>query len=130
MAGSTLTTRLPEWLEEELREEFEERGEGPSEGLRRIVEEWWVLTHLPRIEFREGVTGLRPALKGGPELWEIILVRRGYGEDREGLREHFGDLEEEDLRQALAYYELFPGSIDDHLQELDRLNRLHEEGRL
>ncbi|MFO7767586.1 MAG: hypothetical protein R6W82_01290 [bacterium] len=130
MAGTTLTTRLPEWLEEEIREEFEQRGEGPSEGLRRVVQEWWILTRLTLIEIREGVTGPRPALKGGPEVWEVILVRRWYENDPKGLRDYFGGLTEEQLRQALACYELFPEPVDEHLREIDRLNELHEAGLL
>lgn len=130
MAGSTLTTRLPEWLEAEVREDFQERGEGPSEGLRRVVEEWWVLTHLPLLEYREGVTGPRPAIKGGPELWEIVMVARAYGDDRAAIMKYFSGLEEEQLRQALACYELFPEPVDEHLRANDRLDELHEQGLL
>ncbi len=40
MATVTATTRLPDWLERELRTFWETHGEGPSIGLRRVVEEW------------------------------------------------------------------------------------------
>ena len=130
MAGSTLTTRLPEWLEAEVREEFAGRGEGPSEGLRRLVEEWWVLTHLPLIEYREGAGVKRPALRGGPKVWAVIWIGRSYGEDIEGLKEHFGGLTDEQIHQARAYYSLFPEPIDSHIRENERLERLHEEGLL
>ncbi len=130
MTGATMTTRLPEWLEQEIREDFQDRGEGPSEGLRRLIEEWWVYRNLPLIEFREGVTGPRPALKGGPEVWEVIMIGRSYERDPDGLRAYFGGLSEEQLRQAHAYYKLFPEPVDSHLREIDRLNRLHEEGKI
>jgi hypothetical protein len=31
MGAQTMTVRLPEWLDEQLREEFTREGEGPSE---------------------------------------------------------------------------------------------------
>ena len=127
MAAGTITVRLPEWLNGELRASFERQGEGPSEGLRRIVEEWWVSRHLPLIEYRPALDGPRPAIKDGPEIWSFILVHRDYGDDFAGLSEFYGGLAEEGMKQALAYYRLFPDRIDEHLRENDRLLNLLEE---
>lgn len=127
MPASILTTRLPEWLGDELREEFAQYGEGPSEGLRRVVEEWWVRKNLPAIEYRDSLDGPRPAMKEGPELWSFIMIHRSYGDDLDGISEHYGGLSHEGMKQALAYYKLFPDSIDEHLRENDRLMRLMQE---
>ncbi len=127
MPGPTMTIRLPEWLDEELRETFERQGEGPSEGLRRVVEEWWVQNNLPLIEYRPSLDGPRPAMKDGPELWSFIMIHRSYGDDFKGIGEHYGGLSEEGMRQAIAYYKLFPDSIDEHLRENDRLLQLMME---
>jgi len=127
MPASILTTRLPEWLGVELREEFAQYGEGPSEGLRRVVEEWWVRKNLPAIEYRDSLDGPRPAMKEGPELWELIMIHRSYGDDLDGISEHYGGLSHEGMKQGLAYYRLFPDSIDEHLRENDRLMRLMQE---
>ena len=127
MAGSPLTTRVPEWLEEELREEFEAKGEGPSEGLRRVLQEWWMQKHLPELEWRSGVTGQRPAIKGGPEVWEVVMAHRSHGGDLERLAEHFSWVTREQLEQALAFYRLMPEGIDEHLEENRRIERMHRE---
>lgn len=127
MPASILSARLPEWLGEELREEFAKYGDGPSEGLRRVVEEWWVRKNLPAIEYRDSLDGPRPAMKDGPELWELVMVNRSYEDDFEGISEHYGGLSEEGMKQGFAYYRLFPDSIDEHLRENDRLMRLMQE---
>jgi hypothetical protein len=123
MSVSTFTIRLPGWLDAELREEFARNGEGPSAGLRRVVEEWWVRKNLPFIEFRPSLTGHRPAMKEGPELWAFIMAWKEYGDDFDGLNRHFGGLPHEAMEQAIAYYRLFPDSIDEHLRENERLER-------
>ena len=125
MAGTPLTTRVPEWLEEELREEFEAKGEGPSEGLRRVLQEWWMQKHLSELEWREGVTGHRPAITGGPEVWEVVMVFRSHDRDFDELAKHFSWLTREQLKQAQAFYELMPETIDRHLEENRRIERMH-----
>ena len=127
MPATVLTTRLPEWLGEELKEEFAKYGEGPSEGLRRVVEEWWVRNNLPALEYRDSLDGPRIAMKEGPELWSFIMTHRSYDGDLDGVSEHYGGLPPEGMEQALVYYKLFPDSIDNHLRENDRLMRLMQE---
>lgn len=123
VADRPLSVKLRPWLEEELRQEFEERGQSVSEGLRRALEEWWTARHLPAIEFREGPSGRRAAVEDGPEVWEIVSARRDYGDDREGLGEHFGWLDEEALDAALEYYERFPEPVDERIEENERTAR-------
>lgn len=123
VSDQPLSVKLRPWLEEELRREFEERGESVSEGLRRLLEERWALRHLPRIEFRNTVSGPRAAVEGGPEVWEIVSVLSDYEGDTEELTEHFSWLDEEALDAALAYYERLPESIDELLEENERRAR-------
>lgn len=123
VSDQPMSVKLRPWLEEELRAEFEERGESISEGLRRRLEEWWSLRNLPTIEFREGVAGRRAALQSGPEVWEIIAVLHDYRGDVDALREHFAWLDEEALDAALEYYERFPEPIDELIQENERTAR-------
>lgn len=123
MPANPVTTRLPEWLDQELGGIFSDSGEGRSEGLRRIAEEWWVLQNFPAIEFRNGVTGRRASVRGGPDVWEIVMVQRDYGDDREGLYEHFSWVPREDLDQALAYAERFAGVINARIDENERVGR-------
>jgi len=121
--GRTISTRLPTWLDEALRELFQAKGEGPSEGLRRVAEEWWTMDHYPKLEFRDGTFERRAALRDGPEVWEIVFVQREYGDDLVGLYEHFGPVDREAIDQALAYYRESPQPIDRRIEENDRIGR-------
>lgn len=121
LSDQPTSLRLPAWLEDELEEEFERAGMSTSEGMRRALEEWWALRAYDHIEFREGLTGRYAAVRGGPEVWEIVMVASFYGEDREGLREHFGWLEAEAVDEALDYYERFPDRVDDRIEENERV---------
>lgn len=124
MATISATTRLPDWLEREIRTFWEAHGEGPSIGLRRVVEEWWAMQHFPAIEFRDGVSGRRAALREGPDVWEVAMVARDYGDDLDALAAHFGSRVSPDaLKQALAYAERFPQEIQDWITENERIGR-------
>lgn len=118
-----VTTRLPEWLDEELSGIFSQSGEGRSEGLRRVAEEWWALAHFPAIEFRDGVSGRRAAVRGGPDVWEIAMVQRDYRDDREGLYQHFSWVSREDVDQALEYAEKFSASVNERIAQNERVAR-------
>lgn len=125
MATVPATTRLPDWLERAFRAFWRERGEGPSVGLRRSVEEWWATQQFPAIEFRDGVSGRRAALRGGPDVWEIAMVARDYGGDLGRLAAHFGGRVSRDaLGQALAYAARFPEEIEHWVNENERVARL------
>jgi uncharacterized protein (DUF433 family) len=125
MTGSPLTTQVPEWLEAVLRVEFAKLGHSPSEGLRHVLQEWWMMKNLPDLEWRKGVTGPRPAIRGGPEVWEVVMTYRDYEGDFESLADHYDWATQDQLRQALAFYELMPEPIDEHLEENLRIERLH-----
>jgi len=124
MPCSPLAARLPTWLDREVRENFAELREGPSAGLRRIVEEWWTLDRLHHIEFREGPTGKRrAAIRGGPEVAAIVAAWREVNEDRQRFRERFPDLSWEILAQARDYYSRFSEKVDGEVEEDMRLRR-------
>jgi hypothetical protein len=89
---ATVSARLADWLEREPREFRREDGDDPSAGLRRGAEEWRAMQRSPAIEFRDGVTRRRAALRDGPEVWEVAMVARNYGDDVEGVIAHFGGL--------------------------------------
>lgn len=127
VADRPMSVKFRSWLDEELRSEFEERGESTSEGLRRIVEEWWAERRLQDIEFREGLSGRRAAVEDGPEVWEIVSAFRDHGGDREGLSEHFGWLADEKIEAALEYYERFPDRVEAQIEENERAGRFLAE---
>lgn len=124
MATVTATTRLADWLERDLRAFWQEHGEGPAVGLRHVVEEWWAMQHFPAIVFRDGISGRRAALRDGPDVWEVMMVARDYGDDMGGLAGHFGGAILPDaLTQAVAYAERFPEEIDGWIAENERIGR-------
>lgn len=125
MATIPATTRLPDWLEHEIRQFWQEHGEGPSVGLRRTAEEWWALQEFPAIEFRDGVSGRRAALREGPDVWEVAMVAEAYARDMEQLMQHFGGrISHAALEQALAYSDRFPDEITGWIAENERVARL------
>ena len=126
MPASPITTRLPDWLDGDLKELFARTREGRSEGLRRIVEEWWAMDRFSEIEFREGVSGRRASVRGGPDVWEIMMVAEDYGDDLAGLRAHFEWLPREKLDHALAYAATFPDQIRHELELNERVGRMLE----
>ena len=125
MRTTPITTRLPEWMDGEIRRYWKRRGEKPSPGYRRVIEEWWVTENLPLLEFREGVSGRRVGVRIGPDVWEVVLVAREYDGDMERVEEHFGGhLPREAIEQALSYAERFPEVIEEQIQENDRVEHL------
>lgn len=122
---STLTARIDDWLDAEIRRFWDERGIGPSSGFRNIVEEWWTLQRFALLEFRDGVTGRRAGIRGGPDVWEVAMVAGQVGEDATALHGHFGEAVSQDaLGQALAYRDRFPETVKEMLEENERMERM------
>lgn len=114
----SLSTRVERWLRDEIVGFGRRYRRGPSEALRDVAEEWWALTQFPAIEFRDGITGRRAGLRGGPDVWEIIMVWRDYAPDREPFYEHFGAyVSRGALDQALTYYDSFTREIDELVED-------------
>lgn len=121
MASSTVATRLPAALLREITRYAKRRRMGPSEALRAIVDEWVTTAKYPAIEFRDGPVGRRPGVRGGPDVWEIVMVAREAGTNVAALREHFGShLSGEVIEQALAYAAEHP-DVDAWVDENERL---------
>ena len=125
MAVAPLTARVADWLNKEVRKFWVERGEGPSAGFRRVVEEWWATQRFPLLEFRDGVSGRRAGVRAGPDVWEVVMVARAHGGDRDAILSHFGGhLSAAAVDQALAYAERFADDIEAQLAENARVERL------
>lgn len=121
----TITARLEEWLDREIRRFWDERGVGPSTGLRRVAREWWTLQNLPHLHFRKGADGRRAGVRGGPDVWEVALLVRDYGSNVAAIHEHLGGrVPEEAVEDALTYLERFSEEVEEQLARNDRLERL------
>lgn len=125
MTSTPITTRLPVWMDQEIRTYWKKHGEKPSPGYRRIIEEWWVTETLPLLEFRDGVSGRRAGLRGGPDIWEIALIARDCSGDMGRIEAHFGGfVVREAIEQALRYAEQFADLIAEQIGENERVEQL------
>jgi hypothetical protein len=126
----SLSTRVEDWLRQEIVDFGEQQREGPSEALRRVVHEWWAMSRFPAIEFRDGVMGRRAGLRAGPDVWEVVMVWKDYEPDRDAFHRHFGGYVTPDgLDQALDYCASFAEEIEDRLDQNRRMAARLESGR-
>jgi len=68
-----VSVRLDDGLAERLRTRARAAGESLSERLRRYAEEGARRDEHPLITFRDGPTGRRAGLVGGPDVWEVAM---------------------------------------------------------
>jgi hypothetical protein len=68
-----VSVRLDESLAERLRMRARAAGESLSDRLRRYAEEGARREEHPLIMFRDGPSGRRAGLLGGPDVWEVTM---------------------------------------------------------
>jgi hypothetical protein len=68
-----ISVRLDETLAERLRLRARAAGETLSDRLRRYADEGTRRDEHPLITFRDGPTGRRAGLVGGPDVWEVAM---------------------------------------------------------
>ncbi|CAN5187812.1 hypothetical protein BH20GEM2_BH20GEM2_11000 [soil metagenome] len=120
-----MSARVHDWLKADIEGFWRTHGAGPSAGLRHVAEEWWAMQRFPAIAFRDGVSGRRAHLRGGPDVWEVVSVARDYGGNQYGFYEHFAPfLTGEMLDQALTYAERFPDSVERMIEQNARIERM------
>jgi ribbon-helix-helix CopG family protein len=68
-----VSVRLDDSLAERLRLRAQAAGESLSDRLRRYAEEGSRRDEHPLITFRDGSTGRRATVVGGPDVWEIVM---------------------------------------------------------
>jgi hypothetical protein len=100
---------------ERLRSEASAHGRSQSSLAEELIDEGLRLRRHPMLSFRDGPTGRRAALVGGPDVWELVdgLVGGDVAPERRIQRavELFG-LRREQVEAALAYYAEFTGEIE------------------
>ena len=78
-----------------------------------MIAEWLAIERFPEIEFRDTAVGRRAAVRGGPEVWEIVAVAESAAAS-DGLaaaKSHFTWVPPVALEQAIAYAETQPNDI-------------------
>jgi hypothetical protein len=73
MSSVNVSVRLDAGLAERLRLRARAAGESLSDRLRRYAEEGTRREEHPLVTFRDGPTGRRAGLLGGPDVWEVAM---------------------------------------------------------
>ncbi len=98
-----------------------------SSAANRLVDEGLRTTEHPGITFREGSTGRRAGLIGGPDIWEVVRAVRSARAAEPELAEHAllsmvadnSGLPLRLLRTALRYWAAYPDDVDAEITAAD-----------
>ena len=113
-----VSVRLDQALAERLRLRARAAGETLSDRLRRYAEEGARRDEHPMITFRDGPTGRRAGLIGGPDVWEVAM----WLDDLATEPDPIGALVDEALLtraqidSALRYRAAYPAEIDARIE--------------
>lgn len=111
--SENVSVRLEDGLAERLRLRARAAGETLSDRLRRYAEEGVRQDEHPLIIFRDGPTGRRAGLVGGPDVWEVAM----WVEDLSAEDDRVATLAEESvltraqIEAALRYRATYPEEI-------------------
>jgi predicted transcriptional regulator len=117
-----LSIRMPDETRERLQATAEAHGETRSALVRRYIEEGLRMDRHPGIVFRPGPAGRRPALAGGPDVWEVVrVVRNVEARGKRAIAEAASwlGLSTARVRVAVEYYADYPAEIDAWLARVD-----------
>ncbi len=98
-----------------------------SSAANRLVDEGLRTTEHPGITLREGPTGRRAGLVGGPDVWEVVRALRSARAAEPELAEHAllsmvadnSGLPLRLLRTALRYWAAYPDDVDAEITAAD-----------
>ncbi|TSD98098.1 hypothetical protein FOS14_13970 [Skermania sp. ID1734] len=107
-----VSVRLDDGLAERLRLRSRAAGESLSDRLLRYAEEGARRDEHPMITFRDGPTGRRAGLIGGPDVWEVVMwVGELDSADPAAELAADGVVSRTQVDAALAYQAVYPDEI-------------------
>jgi hypothetical protein len=118
-----VSVRLDEDLAKRLRIRARAAGESLSDRLRRYAEEGARRDEHPLITFRDGPTGRRAGLVGGPDVWEVVMWLEDLADEADPAAALAADGPvkrpqiDAALRYQLAYPEEIAARIELHRRE-------------
>jgi hypothetical protein len=121
--SENVSVRLEEQLVDHIRLRAKAAGETLSDRLRRYAEEGVRRDEHPMITFRDGPTGRRAGLVGGPDVWEVAMWSQDLADDSDPLETLCRDTGitkpqvEASLRYVRAYPEEVQARIELHRRE-------------
>jgi hypothetical protein len=114
VAAST-SYRLTEELKRRLAERASAEGISETALVTRTLDEGLRTAEHPGIVYRDGPSGRRAALAGGPDVWEVVLAVRhatGRGDARVADAARQAGLSEAMVRLAVNFAAAHPDEID------------------
>lgn len=118
-----MSLRFPEALLARIKQRAKATGGNTSSTALAMLEEYLRVLDHPGITFRDGASGRRAGLLGGPDVWEVIDMVRRSPERGEGAVAAAADmltLERAQVRVAVSYY-------SEHSDEIDAEIRANED---
>jgi len=108
-----VSVRLDDSLAERLRLRARAAGETLSDRLRRYAEEGARREEHPLIVFRDGPTGRRAGLLGGPDVWEVVMWVEDLAAEPDSVAALVEDsaLSRSQVDAALRYRAAYPDEI-------------------
>lgn len=120
------SARLDRTIAERLERRRSLTGLNKSRLAERYIDEGMRMEDHPGIVFRDGPSGRRAGLVGGPDIWEVIAALRTNGLEGDAAIEAtaaWGDLTPAQVRTAIRYYAEYRDEVDErvrrHLEEAD-----------
>jgi hypothetical protein len=133
-ATVNVSYRFPKDLKRQVDESAATEDTTPSALVIRLVNEGLKTSEHPGIVYRNGPTGRRAAVLGGPDVWEIVLGVRhaaGTGDTRIANAADEMELPEHLVRIAVEFYAAYADEIDKRIaaneDAADRVRRMTEE---
>jgi hypothetical protein len=113
-----VSVRLEDTLAERLRVRARAAGETLSDRLRRYAEEGVKRDEHPLITFRDGPTGRRAGLIGGPDVWEVAMWLEELQEEADPARTLAAEsgLSLAQIEAAARYHSAYPDEADARIQ--------------
>jgi hypothetical protein len=122
-ASENVSVRLEDGLAQRLRLRARAAGETLSDRLRRYAEEGVRRDEHPLITFRDGPTGRRAGLVGGPDVWEVAMWLEDLSGEPDPVAVLIAESDvtrpqvEAALRYRAAYHDEIDARIELHRQE-------------
>jgi hypothetical protein len=129
MATTTVSLDLDSTTLDRLAERERATGESRSQLAQRYIEEGLRMERHPLVVFRDGPSGRRAALVGGPDVWEVMsTVLQAEGDREQVVATSMGwlGLPEFAIQAAMGYYADFQDEIDDRIRRNRALAAQHE----
>jgi hypothetical protein len=116
--SENVSVRLEDGLAQRLRLRARAAGETLSDRLRRYADEGVRRDEHPSITFRDGPTGRRAGLVGGPDVWEVAMWVEDLARDEDPVAVLVAesDLARGQIEAALRYRAAYPDEINARLE--------------